>query len=109
MASREHLNKLSVAVLRSLAAEYGVDVLKKKKADLINDLISCKAPVSVLTPVVNRSTDEISIQTPVSREESLPPFNQVTYVKDAQYPVVTFSDIYSMTLWWPVGGTVANV
>ncbi|XP_069102284.1 uncharacterized protein [Argopecten irradians] len=94
MASREHLNKLSVAVLRSLAAEYGVDVLKKKKADLINDLISCKAPVSVLTPVVNRSTDEISIQTPVSREESLPPFNQVTYVKDAQYPVVTFSDIY---------------
>ena len=97
MTNRDNLNKLNVNILKSIASEHGVYVEKKKKADLIADILTCQAPVSALTPVVHR-TSEIEAIIPILSGESkeyLPPFNKVTYCKDAfTFPNINFSQIY---------------
>jgi hypothetical protein len=45
MTNRDNLNRLNVSILKSIATEHGVDVNKKKKAD-IADILTCQAPVS---------------------------------------------------------------
>ena len=97
MANRDNLNKLNVSILKSIATEHGVDVNKKKKSDLIADILTCQAPVSALTPVVHR-TSEVEAITPAftsNIEENLPPFNKVSYLNDAySTPIINFSQIY---------------
>ena len=98
MTNRDNLNRLNVSILKSIATEHGVDVNKKKKADIIADILTCQAPVSALTPVVHR-TSEIEAITPASTtgniEENLPPFNKVSYLNDAYSThVINFSQIY---------------
>lgn len=57
MTNRDHLNKLNVSILKSIATEHGVDVKKKTKTDLIAVILTCQTPVSALTPVVHRTSE----------------------------------------------------
>ena len=77
MAKRELLKKLDINSLKSLACEQGVDILKKKKDELVYDILTCQAPAAALTPIVQQSTENEGIIPSLNIE--LPPFNKATY------------------------------
>lgn len=93
MSTRDDLNKLNVNILKSLALEKGLEIKKKKKEDLVKDLLLEQAPVLALTPVVPVKTELEAIAP--SFKENLPPFNRVSYVDIIEWPEITFSSIYN--------------
>ncbi|XP_062605831.1 uncharacterized protein LOC134267637 [Saccostrea cucullata] len=110
MSKRESLNKLKVNVLRKLAEEHGINVTKKKKEEIIQDLLICQTSPSVLTPIVLQDSAGASLIVP--SQDSLPPFNAVIYESpDHSYiPTISFTDIYNFIIERPTpcGSTVKN-
>lgn len=89
MAKRESLKKLKISSLRNLATEHGIDICKKKKEDLIQELLLCQTPTSVLTPIIQQASAEGSLTLPF--QDSLPPFHAVTYDRlDQLYSNINF-------------------
>lgn len=82
MAKRESLKKLSTE---------STYVWKQK--DLIQELLLCQTPTSVLTPIIQQVSAEGSLTLPF--QDSLPPFHAVTYDYFGQsyIPTLTFSFI----------------
>lgn len=106
MAERESLKKLKISSLRNLHTEHGIHICKKKK-DLIQELLLCQTPTSVLTSIIQQSSAEVSLNLPF--EESLPPFHAVTYdcLDQSHIPTLTFSDIYSFIIERPTSHGIA--
>ena len=49
MATREGLKKTDISVLRALATDLGIDAKKKKKDDLICDIITSQTPTDIVS------------------------------------------------------------
>lgn len=97
MSKRESLNKLRVNCLKELAKDQGIDVKKKKKEDLISDILTCQLPAAVLTPVIAKSVPEECVSPSAVEIENLPPYNAVRYTDNftGNIPTISFSDIYN--------------
>lgn len=110
MTKRENLNKLKVNDLRNLAVDVGIDVKRKKKEEIIQELLLSQTETSILTPIVEKD----ALESPLvgSFQDSLPPFNVVAYESPgySSIPTITFSDIYSYMIERPTtyGGTASN-
>ena len=106
MSKRESLNKLNVNSLRKLATDHGINVNKKKKEDLVQEILIRQTSAYVLTPIVQQDSAEGSFQ------DSLPPFTAVIYDRPdpISLPSITFSDIYNFIIERPTpyGGTAKN-
>lgn len=76
MATREHLKKTNISILKKIATDLGIDSKKKKKDDLICDILANSTSVDSLCPIVEvfSSCDPTLSQF----KENLPPFNKVT-------------------------------
>lgn len=79
MATRENLKKTNINVLRNIASELGINSKKKKKDDLIWDILSSQAPEVALTPVVQSLSAVDGAGAGVQFKENMPPFNAVHY------------------------------
>ncbi|KAJ8305510.1 hypothetical protein KUTeg_016055, partial [Tegillarca granosa] len=109
MASRENLNKLRINELKQLANEFHIDTFKKRKHDIVNELLNCQISPSLLTPVVLQTSESVAI-TP-NTKENLPPFNKVSYYKNvSRLPRISFSMIYEFIVARATasGGIVKN-
>ncbi|XP_061190857.1 uncharacterized protein LOC133198978 [Saccostrea echinata] len=98
MATRENLKKTNVSVLRSIAADLGINS-KRKKDDLICDILSSQTPAALITPVVQLSS--CINPTDVQFKENLPPFNAVHYQsisEDLKPPSISFSMVYEFMI-----------
>lgn len=112
MSKRESLNKLRVNCLKELAKDQGIDVKKKKKEDLISDILTCQLPAAVLTPVIAKSVPEECVSPSAVEIENLPPYNAVRYTDNftGNIPTISFSDIYNFMILRPksTGGSANN-
>ncbi|OWF37014.1 hypothetical protein KP79_PYT02423 [Mizuhopecten yessoensis] len=109
MANRDNLNKLGVDALKLLASENNIATEKKKKSELVSQLLDAQAPVSALTPVLSQVSGVLAVSPNI--KENLPPFNQVTYGSDlTQLPTIKFNDIYEFMILHPTdsGSSVKN-
>ena len=52
MATRENLKKTNVSILKTIAKDLGIDSKKKKKDDLICDILANSTNTDALSPVV---------------------------------------------------------
>nr|XP_022300882.1 uncharacterized protein LOC111109087 [Crassostrea virginica] len=112
MATREGLKKTNISVLRALAADLGIDAKKKKKDDLICDIITSQTPTDCLTPVVNIANPDTTDPIDLQFKENLPPFNVPHYCLLKEFPnppLITFTDVYDfMVIRRRTGGQSAQ-
>lgn len=103
MATRENLKKTNISVLRNIASDLGINSKKKKKDDLICDILSSQAPEVSLTPVVQSisAADGAGAGAVVQFKENMPPFNAVHYEPishNTQLPKVSFTSVYEFMI-----------
>ena len=112
MATREGLKKTNISVLRALATDLGIDAKKKKKDDLICDIITSQTPTDCLTPVVNIANPDTTDPIDLQFKENLPPFNVPHYCLFKEFPnppLITFTDVYDfMVIRRRTGGQSAQ-
>ncbi|XP_062580356.1 uncharacterized protein LOC134242280 [Saccostrea cucullata] len=113
MSKRENLNKLRVNSLKEIAHDQGIEIKKKKKEDLIREILTSQVPLIDLTPVTKSKEVLAECISPATGEnENLPPYNAVHYkIQDqSQIPTISFSDIYNFMILRPksTGGSVNN-
>ena len=77
MATREHLKKTNIGILKAIALDLGIDGKKKKKDDLICDILASGTSTDALCPTVEVFSS--SDPTLTQFKENLPPFNKVSY------------------------------
>lgn len=108
MATRENLNKLNVYALRELASDCSINTEKKRKQELINEILNCQISPSILTPVVLQASENQAIIP--NTKENLPPFNKVSYDRTVPLlPNISFSMIYEFIVTRTTeSGTCAN-
>ena len=98
MAKREHLKKLKVNDLKNLAADKGINVKRKNKEEIIQELLISQTAPSILTPIVQKDALESTLVG--SFENDLPPFNAVVYASpgDCSIPPITSVSYTLLTL-----------
>ncbi|XP_078339029.1 uncharacterized protein LOC111113595 [Crassostrea virginica] len=101
MATRENLKKTNVSILKTIAKDLGIDSKKKKKDDLICDILANSTNTAALSPVVEvfSSSDPALTQF----KENLPPFNKASYQllgpsNDVKPPALSFSSLYEFMI-----------
>uniref|UniRef100_K1P6P1 Amidase n=1 Tax=Magallana gigas TaxID=29159 RepID=K1P6P1_MAGGI len=85
------------------ASDLGINSKKKKKDDLICDILSSQAPEVSLTPVVQSisAADGAGAGAVVQFKENMPPFNAVHYEPishNTQLPKVSFTSVYEFMI-----------
>lgn len=97
MATRETLNKTKFNALKELAIEYNIDIVKKKKREIVSELLNAQVPAEVLTPVVSSVCFSEGIQP--TFKENLPPFNKVRYSPEISCTIdISFYTIYNFMI-----------
>uniref|UniRef100_A0A8W8NR40 YqaJ viral recombinase domain-containing protein n=1 Tax=Magallana gigas TaxID=29159 RepID=A0A8W8NR40_MAGGI len=103
MATRGNLKKTNISVLRNIASDLGINSKKKKKDDLICDILSSQAPEVSLTPVDQSisAVDGAGAGAVVQFKENLPPFNAVhsePISHNTQLSKVSFTSVYEFMI-----------
>ena len=101
MATRENLKKTNVSILKTIAKDLGIDSKKKKKDDLICDILANSTNTDALSPVVEVFSS--SDPTLTQFKENLPPFNKASYQllgpsNDVKPPALSFSSLYEFMI-----------
>uniref|UniRef100_A0A8W8LEU1 SWIM-type domain-containing protein n=1 Tax=Magallana gigas TaxID=29159 RepID=A0A8W8LEU1_MAGGI len=101
MATREHLKKTNISILKKIATDLGIDIKKKKKDDLICDILVNSTSIDSLCPIVEVFSPIDPILTQF--KENLPPFNKATYQllgpsNNVHPPTLSFSSLYEFMI-----------
>lgn len=101
MATREHLKKTNISILKKIATDLGIDIKKKKKDDLICDIIVNSTSIDSLCPIVEVFSPIDPLLTQF--KENLPPFNKATYQllgpsNNVHPPTLSFSSLYEFMI-----------
>ncbi|XP_062579262.1 uncharacterized protein LOC134241208 [Saccostrea cucullata] len=101
MATREHLKKTNIGILKTIALDLGIDCKKKKKDDLICDILASSTSTDALCPTVEVFSS--SDPTLTQFKENLPPFNKVSYQligpsSHVKPPALSFSSLYEFMI-----------
>lgn len=101
MATRENLKKTNISILKKIATDLGIDIKKKKKDDLICDILVNSTSIDSLCPIVEVFSPIDPILTQF--KENLPPFNKATYQllgpsNNVHPPTLSFSSLYEFMI-----------
>ena len=100
MATRKNLKKTNVSILKTIAKDLGIDS-KKKKDDLICDILANSTNTDALSPVVEVFSS--SDPTLTQFKENLLLFNKASYQllgpsNDVKPPALSFSSLYEFMI-----------
>ena len=88
---------MNVNALRNLAIDHRIDASKKKKEDLIQEILICQTSASVSMLIEQQDSEKGSFQ------DSLPQFTAVVYDHPdlVSLSCITFSDMYNFIIERP--------